>query len=1029
MNDRPASSSAEAPPFEVGDHVIKRTDPNLIGEVMKAPELDGPDWWVSVRFGASQKEYVSTTLELADEKASVEDLTREGKWGTFEALRRAVAVERILRSSPSTVYAFNAQRIQLYPHQYKPLLKILENDDRRLLVADEVGLGKTIEAGLVLAELEARGALSRVLVICPSRLREKWRDEMERKFGQEFDIWGADEVRNYVSKVQRTPERTSFRAVISFQSLRRDQLLEQFLSVLPGLDLVIFDEAHHARNRATATFRMAKEVSQIADGMLLLTATPLHLGRGDLYSMLNLLREDEFKDEDAFVQSVARNEGVVLAQTIARRRNRAELPKAAREIRGAYGIGSGSQAEDPLLQEVLVALEGPAPSTHEGWLDLERLLERAHVLSHVFTRTKKRDAYESIPERSPVWVQVQWTREEHLTYCALAGLDPDKSDAEQYFDLGSIQRARQAASSIHGTLLHKRRLVDSESKSEFEQCDLEDLDGVDGFDLLDMPLPARDSKYEKFHEALMGLLLEHPNRKVMVFTFFVGTSRYLADKLNDAGIKALRIAGDVPSNPRRPEIDERSKVITAFKEDPSIRVLVSTEVGSEGLDFQFCSCLVNYDLPWNPMVVEQRIGRIDRLGQKADVLHIVSLAVESTVEDRILERLYKRIGICERSIGDLESILGEGLSQIRRSFYSGKLTAAQLERRVADTEKVLVKRVQDLKQLEVTASNLLGHEDYIRDEISKIQKLGRYLTGSQIRSVIDGYLEDKHADVRVIEEGGGVLKIRMTPTLLRAIDEVMDGKADGLLALRHRTRRGYLRATTNGELAYDDAQLDILNASHPLVRTAAASFRRILDQPQARIGSVRLREARLDPGDGFQRGTYFLALFPIDLTNPSTRSSGKRLLEVIAIPQDGCDPLGAEAAERLLHLCLEEGEPAPSIGSLAPMTDSVWRAMRSEARRRVRVREVRENQDNASMYTRRKQRLLDERDRKIASARKRLQTLEERERGARMLDLARASIESIKVRYEQGLDALEGRGSCEASMESDPAMCCCLVID
>ena len=152
-------------------------------------------------------------------------------------------------------------------------------------------------------------------------------------------------------------------------------------------------------------------------------------------------------------------------------------------------------------------------------------------------------------------------------------------------------------------------------------------------------------------------------------------------------------------------------------------------------------------------------------------------------------------------------------------------------------------------------------------------------------------------------------------------------------------------------------------------------------------------------------------------------------MEVIAIPQDGCDPLGAEAAERLLHLCLEEGEPAPSIGSLAPMTDSVWRAMRSEARRRVRVREVRENQDNASMYTRRKQRLLDERDRKIASARKRLQTLEERERGARMLDLARASIESIKVRYEQGLDALEGRGSCEASMESDPAMCCCLVID
>src|SRR5262249_23474138 len=138
--------------------------------------------------------------------------------------------------------------------------------------------------------------------------------------------------------------------------------------------------------------------------------------------------------------------------------------------------------------------------------------------------------------------------------------------------------------------------------------------------------PARlrgpDSKFEKLLELLRMVWGEDPAAKVLIFTYFVGTSRYLEAELTARGFPALRIAGDVPSDAKSPEGDERGQVMRRFREEAGVRVLVSTEVGSEGLDFQFCYHLVNYDLPWNPMVVEQRIGRIDRFGQEKDKVHI-----------------------------------------------------------------------------------------------------------------------------------------------------------------------------------------------------------------------------------------------------------------------------------------------------------------------------------------------------------------------------------------------------------------------
>jgi SNF2 family DNA or RNA helicase len=184
--------------FRSGDTVLLRSRKEM-GRVQGDPSLEAGEYWYRVRFTRRVENVVEEDLEpLSDSADTLETLAAEGRWGKLQAFRSALIVERITNTNQSTIYAFRAQRVLFEAYQYKPLLKILESSDRRLLIADEVGLGKTIETGLILAELEARQPLDRILVACPSRLREKWRDEMSRKFGQDFDISGRKDLREYL---------------------------------------------------------------------------------------------------------------------------------------------------------------------------------------------------------------------------------------------------------------------------------------------------------------------------------------------------------------------------------------------------------------------------------------------------------------------------------------------------------------------------------------------------------------------------------------------------------------------------------------------------------------------------------------------------------------------------------------------------------------------------------------------------------------------------------------------------------------
>ena len=233
------------------------------------PILDMGEYRYRVQFSKRIENVVEDDLEALEGPAeSLESITARGSWGRLRAFRTALTVERVTNSDQSTLYAFRAQRILFEAFQYKPLLKILESPDRRLLIADEVGLGKTVEAGLILTELEARAPLDRVLVVCPSRLREKWRDELSRKFDQDFDIATRGDLEEYLTRLVRTPTRTRLRAVASMQTLRNREFRERFLAEIGFIDLLIVDEAHHARNPSAQTSGMLRELCEAAGAAL-----------------------------------------------------------------------------------------------------------------------------------------------------------------------------------------------------------------------------------------------------------------------------------------------------------------------------------------------------------------------------------------------------------------------------------------------------------------------------------------------------------------------------------------------------------------------------------------------------------------------------------------------------------------------------------------------------------------------------------------------------------------------------------------
>jgi len=1013
---------AKTPLFNNGDKVRKGTTLEL-GFVSAEPELDAGDYWYKVTFGHRSEQIPEEELiPLEDDVPTIVSLVTENRWGRLDAFRCALALEKLTDPSRNTIYAYNAQRILFQPYQYKPLLKVLDSADRRLLVADEVGLGKTIEAGLVLTELEARQEVDKVLIVCPSRLRDKWREELNRKFNQDFEIFDRSSLRQYIRRFKENPLKSRLRGIVSMNTLRDEELSDEIEQELGSIDMVVVDEAHHARNQGTKTSSMLRMLGRVGECVMLLTATPLHLGNQDLFVLLNALRPSEFNNPKVFHQELERHQPLHTAGRLARIRRADEIPQIAAILKQVFAVSANGALADPLARNLLGSLNSTPPESPQEWIDVERRIQELHPLASILTRTKKRDVQEHAAVRRSTVVKCQWSSDERELYDELVGNGCHQGWFNAPLSIGQIQRARQAASCLPATV--ETRLMASVTNGDLNT------------ELLDIELPRsaaelsdnqpnrvtngrfrfEDSKYKCFRDQVIRETLRvEPDAKILVFSFFRGTVKYLEQQLVADGVNCLCIHGDIPSMPLQPDKDERGRRIRQFQEDPDIRVLISTEVGSEGLDFQFCHHLVNYDLPWNPMVVEQRIGRIDRFGQKSDVLHIVNLVVEGTVEDRILLRLYDRIGIFEQSIGDLESILGDEVQSLQKEYLNGQLTPQEADRRVQQAGDAINRQRLQSEELEKRASDLFGHEDYIRSEMTRISRLGRYVGPDIILAVLSNYLSSQHPDASLWESDKGIYTIRLSSRLRDEVAKYSDEKAFWY----RRENRDKYQFTMNGELAFSRRDLDLVNAPHPLVKAAVGGISGQMQSAAARVGLASLNRKDIDADLELPCGSYLILLFAINVTGLRNR----KLIEAVAWDFGSDALVESEVGELLLHSVCRFGSTLIPVEPVKTDHSSALEGITAEIRLRYRKLKQAEADENEALFLRRSKILAAEERLKEEDLQNRIETVRRKEKGERYVPMFLGQLEKMKAEFRKKQSALETLRSVSVSLSEPIAAC------
>lgn len=803
-----------------------------------------------------------------------EDLTdpfkrwEQGMFGYYSEFMKGNTSFKIRSSNNSTISSLKASRTLFKPYQFKPLLKFLNSDNKRLLIADEVGLGKTIEAGHIMLELKARGELHNALVICPKSLISKWATELSDKFGLNFiEIDNKEtllhELKNHNGNVL---------AAINYEKIRENSDIINFIgNNNVKFNLIVCDESHKLRKNTTQLYHGAEALLINADSVVFMSATPIMMDEDNLYNQLHLLDADTYNNSEVFRNNVQLNRPFVRA--LSQLNAGVNLDSIANELKSSNVniinvINDVEQIKSVCVDEyfkefpIYLRIIQNLTSGKDSYALRAKIqydLMEMSPMSTIFSRTRKREVTQdwSQAERNPQTFRVDFTTEEIISYNDLIN---DYIDSHSYID----EYGREHSGAM-GLVTLKRQLASSVWACENEDCDLEE--GIDRYE--DMI----DSKFDALLQ-ILKIIFSHDNKKVIVFAVFRKTLKYLKIRLAKAGFKSVVIYGGTKIN--------KNEVLRQFQTDDSMQVLLSSEVGSEGLDMQFCNSLVNYDLPWNPMVVEQRIGRIDRFGQKSPLVHIYNIIVRESILEDIYERLLTRIGIFKESIGDLEAILDsdindegksisirDALKKLERDFYTDKLSKEQVEKKQKEIERAIENERLNLKKIEDGLTDTLTNDSYFRDEINKIINNNAYVTANELYYFVSQIIKE-HLTVCELRQtdNGNIFEFvipKSEPNCLKRFlqrYEPNDNESHKLFNHFIADIEDSLsfKITFDQETAFQDKSLVFINIYHPIIKAGVKLFQENQD-PTKNTFFFEVKAGDL-PSD-FINKSFMLALYKI----------------------------------------------------------------------------------------------------------------------------------------------------------------------
>ncbi|QDV47953.1 RNA polymerase-associated protein RapA [Stieleria neptunia] len=848
------TSSAFTTGFQLGDAVTAKSQPDITGVVMNAMTGAAEAQYVVFMEGAPKTYYESQLQRAVDSKPVSQRIPVE----RFNAYLSSLQIEH---PSASTLYSLHSAKIESIPYQFRPVLKFIRSDRPRLLIADGVGVGKTIEAGLILKEMQSRRDLNSVLIICPKPLivEKKWQAEMQR-FDERFTQLDGKELRHCIDEFAREGEWPSqhSKTILPYSLLDEALLsgtakgqrlgrpgLEQ-LDPPPRFDLVIVDEAHHVRNPSTLKHQAVKYFCDQADAVVFLTATPLEMESGDLYELLHLLRPDLIVDRPSFEHMAAPN--AHLNRAIGALRGccenwRSDALDAIAEA-GETPWGRSMLARNPIFSAVKATLNRCDASDEDRVRSIKQL-EGLHSFSGIINRTRRRDIG-TFTIRRPETIEAEFTESQRRLHDRVLDLQSKilqslHGNTSVKFMMTTIRR--QAASSLFGLV----PLLEDILKRRFEELRQdgldEDIESIDHRAIEQIEDQVRqviqdasnlDHTDAKLH-SLLEILLERkqlPNYRVMVFSAFRHTLTYLHEQLSRQGLRVGVVHGGTPDEDR---VQMRQRFKLPCEASEALDVLLFSEVGCEGLDYQFCDCIVNYDLPWNPMRIEQRIGRIDRRGQQSECVSIYNLITPGTVDAEIYQRCLKRIGVFEREIGAGEEILGKITRTLHDIAENQQLTEEERREQLQQLADNEIRLLQEKQELEEKQFDLLGLQ-VSNTDVDDATSF--WLEPAALQNLVTEYLEDRVGGSHEFISGGTDLKtLRLSrearQLLLEDFFRLPADRAESFRRWKHWLKDSDQRLAIafRSECAAEAPDATLITPQHPLVRQASAYINDVLREP------------------------------------------------------------------------------------------------------------------------------------------------------------------------------------------------------
>lgn len=927
-------------PFPVEAWVVDRHNAGLRAQYTGKARKVGPHIMVDLRYpDGSIKSRPLQALQAAPSAGSsaIESRLRTGPFGKVRDLQRLITFEKLKGTLHEVVYSMEAAQIDFYPYQFKPVLKFINSPTERLIIADEVGLGKTIESALIWMELQARRQARRLLVVCPRILTEKWRSELRTKFLLDARIVDYRDLQQEIEELKITGPAHDFVLIASYTGLRPPKrelkLLNQPLEenkdgtdktrllrelrhwdyAHPPFDLVVFDEAHYMRNAGTSTFHLGKSLSMHNDtGVLCVSATPVNNSNTDLHSLLRLIDGDFFETQGMFDQLLDANRPSIRTINALSR-----TPVDEEDLKvGVEGMATSPFInKSPLFKQFLALLSDieAEPGNKALLARAQDMAEKLNLLGGYINRTRRVQVEEGRPERRSKVLTVEYTQEEMALYQSILHLVRKKCrrDLKQFHIFRVLGLQLRAASCLpviaadirNGRLLSLGGDVDemaellsegvggdlfngSDDDSEFDGA----LEGVDFRALMEHDFEACDRKFAE----LLTLLKSTDDPKVVIFAYYRGTLSYLRRRLAEEGINVAMIHGGVEHEQRWEELDR-------FKDPRGPRVLLSSEVGSEGIDLQFCRTVVNYDLPWNPMRVEQRIGRIDRVGQTAKVLSIVNFKVRNTVEERLYDRLHQKLLLFSTSLGDLEAIIGDEIQKLTVELLSQELTPEEEIARMERTERAIENQLLEIQKLEESGDALVALSDYVQKKIREDRDRGRYIQAEELEDYLSDFFEREFpgTEVNYNTPADGCMRVRPSQDAHASLARFIDN--DRSLSARPLRQREFtitFRREAHERLpAAQRRSVHFVNHLSPLVRWITERNR---DGVHAfyNVSAVSLADAQLAPGE------YAYRVERWKFRGLTLRDS----LNYAVMPLGNAAPLDADQSEMILQKILRFGE-------------------------------------------------------------------------------------------------------------------------